>query len=244
MGVDRPCEGDDEPESPEKPGSRGRDAPIPVADHDLPDRAAYFAEYKKAVEAEYRRYAIDQGCDRARETEGATVTPAMRQVEGQDPDRHLVGLEFRLKGRERIEEKVVHDMQKRGVSAEQAFGSLKDAIRYTFQYPDDRYSSGVRADVQRIKAEGFELVDFRNSWANEEYKGINSRWQVPENGQTFEVQFHTEASFAAKQETHTAYERLRTLPPDHEEVRELRAYQREISAKISIPPQAQDLTDR
>lgn len=78
-------------------------------------------------------------------------------------------------------------------------------------------------------------------WADAEYKGINSRWRVSEN-QMFEVQFHTEASFTAKQETHGAYERLRTLPPDHEEVHELRAYQREITAKVPIPPGAPELS--
>lgn len=38
-------------------------------------------------------------------------------------------------------------------------------------------------------------------------------------GQLFEVQFHTQASLDAKEETRAAYERLRTLPPDHAEVR-------------------------
>jgi hypothetical protein len=52
-------------------------------------------------------------------------------------------------------------------------------------------------------------VDRRNSWANEEYKGINSRWRVPNTGQLFEVQFHTQVSFEAKEETHWAYEKLR-----------------------------------
>jgi hypothetical protein len=237
-------------------GSPGADAPdIPngpsrlpsdrTADHEgMPDRTAFHAEYRATVDAVYRADAISRGCDRVREIEETTVTPAMRRVEAEDPDRCLVGLEFRLKGRDRLEEKVAHDMQKRGVTAEQAFAAVKDAIRYTFQYSDDNYSRGVRADVERMTSEGFELMDFRNSWANEEYKGINSRWRVADNGQVFEVQFHTEASFAAKQETHAAYERLRTLPADHDDVRELRAYQREVSAKIPTPPDAQELTIR
>ena len=86
---------------------------------------------------------------------------------------------------------------------------VKDAIRYTFQYSEEHYTEGVYADVDRLKAAGFELVELRNSWGCEEYKGINSRWRVPENGQLFEVQFHTQISFEAKQLTHPAYERLR-----------------------------------
>jgi hypothetical protein len=210
---------------------------------DIPD-IPKTADYRAAVDAAYREYAIDQGCTRVREIEEHVVTPAMRRIEAEDPNRHLVGLDHRLKGEARIEEKITHDMQKRGVSATEAFGAVKDAIRYTFQYPDERYTHGVHADVERLKRDGFELAGFRNSWANNEYKGINSRWRVPESGQSFEVQFHTQASFEAKQETHAAYERLRTLPPDHQEVRELRAYQREVSAKIPIPPGAHELSVR
>jgi hypothetical protein len=58
----------------------------------------------------------------------------------------------------------------------------------------------------------------------------------------FEVQFHTQASFEAKQETHSAYERLRVLPEDHEDVHDLRAYQREVAAKIPVPLEASEVS--
>ena len=58
----------------------------------------------------------------------------------------------------------------------------------------------------------------------------------------FEVQFHTQASFEAKQETHAAYERLRApAAEDQSEIHSLRAYQREVTAKIPIPPGAADI---
>jgi hypothetical protein len=238
--IDRPREGDDEPDSPARHARREPDRPVPA---DEPaNRAEVFAEYKKAVEIEYRAYAIDQGCNRVREVEKTATTPAMERIEAEDPTRHLVGFEHRLKDRERIEEKVTKAMSERGLTAEQAFSELKDAIRYTFQYPEGTYASGVRADCERLKREGFELAEFRNTWTNEEYKGINSRWRIPGSEQLFEVQFHTEASFTAKQETHTAYKQLRTLPPDHEQVYELRAYQREVTAKIPVPRDAVGLS--
>ena len=216
------------------------DGPEPRAEPQ--DRAACHADLRADAEAEYRTYAIDRGCERVCETEQTIVTPAMRSIEAQDPDRYLVGLEHRLKGRDRIEEKVSTAMSERGRTAEQAFAEIKDAIRYTLQYPDDKYSQGVRADIARLKDAGFEPAEFRNMWTDPEYNGINSRWSVPENGQLFEVQFHTQASFEAKQETHAAYERLRTLPSDHEEVYKLHAYQREVTAKIPIPPGAPEVS--
>ena len=246
MGVDRLDDDDTPATAPDAHASHEADVP------DIPDcwesraeprdRAACQADLRAEAEAEYRAYAIDRGCERVRETEQTITTPAMLRIEAQDSDRHLVGLAHRLKGQDRIEEKVDFDMKKWGVTAEQAFANVKDAIRYTLQYPSDKYSHGVRADIERIKAEGFELVEFRNSWTREEYKGINSRWRVPENAQLFEIQFHTQASFEAKEETHKAYKRLRVLPDDHEEVHELRAYQRHVCARIPVPPDAPDVS--
>jgi len=246
VGVDRLDDDDTPVAAPDAHASHAADVP------DIPDgresrteprdRATCHADLRVEAEAEYRAYAIDHGCERVRETEQTIVTPAMRRIEAQDSDRHLVGLEHRLKDRDRIEEKVDFDMKKWGVTAEQAFANVKDAIRYTLQYPDDKSSQGLRTDIERIKAEGFELVEFRNSWTREEYKGINSRWRVPENAQLFEIQFHTQASFEAKEETHKAYERLRVLPDDHEEVHELRAYQRHVCARIPVPPDAPDVS--
>jgi hypothetical protein len=196
------------------------------------------------VEAEYRAYAIDKGCDAVRETEEAVVTPAMKRVEAEDPERRLVGLEFRLKGRDRIEEKVKNwtDAEP-SITVDQAFKLVKDAIRYTFQYPQERYAPGVEADCARLKEQGFELVELRNSWANEEYKGINSRWRIPEKGQLFEVQFHTDDSFRAKQETHAAYEVLRNPMSSESEQNEAAQFQRRVTSRIPIPPGATNIPD-
>jgi hypothetical protein len=244
--LDRPAgkNADDRTDSPRTPEGRQHDtadSPIAARSPGLPDRAAYWAEYKKSVEAEYRDYAVDQGCDRVRETEETVVTPAMRRIEAEDPDRHLTGLEYRLKGKDRITEKVLNHIQSNpDISYNEAFAKVKDAIRYTFQYAEQHYAEGVRADAERLKAR-FDPVDLRNTWSAEEYKGINSRWRVPENGQVFEVQFHTEASFRAKQETHVAYEKLRSPDTPKAERDALEDYQREVSTHIPMPRGATDI---
>jgi hypothetical protein len=240
--IDRPREGDDEPDSPARHARREPDRPVPA---EAPvDRAEVFAEYKKAVEIEYRAYAIDQGCDRVREVEETVTTPAMKRIEAEDPTRHLVGFEHRLKGRERLTEKVTNWLDADpNLTPDQAFSLVKDAIRYTFQYSDDRYAKGVHDDCERLKAASFELVELRNSWSNEEYKGINSRWRVPGTDQLFEVQFHTEASFAAKQETHPAYEKLRDPACSEIEQEKATQFQREVTARIPYPRGAQEISN-
>jgi hypothetical protein len=257
VGIDRP-DIDRGPERAELAGPRGSHGadvpfipngpsrlPLDRSDHQgMPDRAAYHAEYKATVDAVYRADAISRGYDRVRETEEKTVTPAMRRIEAEDPDRSLVGLDFRLKGKDRIEEKVTKAMAEQpDLTYADAFATVKDAIRYTFQYPEERYATGVHADLSRLEATGFERVDCRNTWTNEEYKGINSRWQVPDSGQRFEVQFHTQASFEAKQETHAAYEKLRSPATPKDEQDKLVEFQRDVTARVPIPLGAADIPD-
>ena len=117
-------------------------------------------------------------------------------------------------------------MEELGSSAEEALSIVPDAIRYTFQYREAHYTQGVWADMERLKGQGFELDKLRNTWAGDQYKGINSQWTEPESSQRFEVQFHTRISYEAKQLTHTAYERLRDPSVDEFEKMVLKAFQR------------------
>src|SRR5580704_13983849 len=159
---------------------------------------------------------VDAECDRIARREEERISPAMRSVESQDPNRHLIGFDDRLKGRDRIKEKVLGTIKDFSRSPEQAVSLVPDTIRYTFQYREARYTQDVWADIERLKNEGLKLHKIRNSWSDDQdqYKGINSQWIEPDTGQRFEVQFHTSISFEAKQLTHTAYERLRTPGPN------------------------------
>lgn len=186
---------------------------------------------------------VEAAYDLISEREQEKISPAMRAVESQDLDRHLIGFKHRLKDRDRIKEKVSDTMEEVGSSAEEALSIVPDAIRYTFQYREARYTQGVWADIERLKGQGFELDKIRNYWPGEQYKGINSQWIEPDSGRRFEVQFHTRISFEAKQLTHTAYERLRTHQIDEFEKMVLKAFQRKISAEVPVPPGAADIPD-
>lgn len=93
---------------------------------------------------------IEAECDRIVEREQQKITPAMRDIESQDPTRHLIGFEDRRKGRDRIKEKVYDDMDLLGRSPREAISVLPDAIRYTFQYDEAHYTRGVLTDVIRL----------------------------------------------------------------------------------------------
>jgi hypothetical protein len=188
---------------------------------------------------------VTRGCARIREVGETIITPAMRRIEAEDPGRHLAGLDYRLKGEDRLKEKVADELEVRpGLTAAQVLSSVPDSVRFTFGYDDERYTSGVRADLSRLRAEGFELAKpLKNSWASDQYKGINTQWREPETGQRFEVQFHTRASFEAKQLSHGAYERIRNPQTSESELDELRDFQRQVCAKIPVPLGATEIND-
>ncbi len=167
----------------------------------------------------------------------------MRTIESQDPDRHLIGFDNRLKDHDRIKEKVYDTVEERGHSLEDAVSLVPDTIRYTFQYRETYYTQGVWADIGRLKEQGFELSKLWNAWSDDQYKGINSQWIDPDTDQRFEVQFHTHISYEAKQLTHDAYERLRTHQADVFEELVLEAFQKKVAAEVPAPPGAADVPD-
>jgi hypothetical protein len=186
---------------------------------------------------------VEAECDRIAKREEEKISPALRAIESQDPDRHLIGFEHRLKGRDRIKEKVYDRIKLLKHSPEEAVSHVSDTIRYTFQYRESRYTQGVWNDLERLKGEGFKLHKLKNYWSDDQYKGVNSTWIEPDTGQRFEVQFHTRISFEAKQLTHPAYERIRNKQADAFEDLVLEAFQRKVTADVPVPPGAADIPD-
>jgi hypothetical protein len=186
---------------------------------------------------------VESACDRIAEREQDKISPALRAAESQDPDRHLIGFDDRLKGRDRIKEKVYGMIKESGFSPEQAVSLVPDAIRYTYQYREAGYTQGVLADIARLRDQCFELDKLKSSWSHDQYKGINSQWIEPDTGQRFEVQFHTRISFEAKQLTHAAYERLRSQQADKFEDLVLEAFQKKVTAEVPVPPGADGIPD-
>ncbi len=255
MRIDQPDEDGgraDDADTPDADEARGADAAVGAGAADreraVPAAAAASVEERKAyyatMDAVFRVYEIDRAYERCREIERGTVTPAMKRIEAEDPERRLAGLEHSLKGKDRLTEKVDDWRSAQAdLTAVEAIRLIKDAIRYTFMYDETAYSAGVYADCDRLESSGFTPVDRQNSWEGDQYKGINSRWREPGSGMLFEVQFHTQESLDAKELTHAAYERIRDTKTPPDEVRRMKEYQREVCAGITIPPEATEIPD-
>ncbi|HEY3880988.1 MAG TPA: hypothetical protein VGM12_20545 [Trebonia sp.] len=84
-----------------------------------------------------------------------------------------------LKGEDRLKEKIADELSaKPGRHIRSALDKIADAVRFTLVYPPERYADGVLGDVDRLKAEGFELVKLKNPWHAEQDKGVNSQWRL------------------------------------------------------------------
>jgi hypothetical protein len=208
------------------------------------DGAWVCGEYRR-LDPEQNTEAVKAHADLADEAD-RHILPALRRVEAADPDRRLAGLEHMVKGEDRLKEKLADVLLvETHLTARQAIEKVPDAVRFTLTYGAERYSDGVLADIDRLKAEGFEPIKIKNLWNADQYKGINSQWRRPETGLRFEMQFHTPESLEAKELTHEAYERLRrpeTETSQHERD-ELEDFQCRVNTLITTPHRADTIKD-
>jgi hypothetical protein len=157
----------------------------------------------------------------------------------------LEGLEFCRKGDDRLKEKIADSLRiAPAKTPEDVIREIPDAIRYTFCFERSDYVNGYWDVKQRLETSGYRMIYSKNHWREDlEYKGINTRW-VTEEGQRFEVQFHTDESYYAKQHiTHSAYERIRNRLTTRNERRELEAFQQEVCSWIAAPENVDGVPD-
>lgn len=125
----------------------------------------------------------------------------------------MEGLDFRLKSPTGVLEKIerlVRDDP--GLTPFGAAGQITDSLRYTMLLPETgiSYLQGAASTITEMRAAGFRTIDVDNYWRKGGgYKGINATLVDPDSGLTFELQFHTDASWATKSATHGDYQFLR-----------------------------------
>jgi hypothetical protein len=223
----------------------------PSADNPAPAEAAE-AKRAEALTPEQVRIAV-RAHGRCRLAEGRSVfgtygesglTPAMRRIEEDLDHGKLVPdtEKYALKSLDRFQEKLAKRIARfPDADAADLADEIHDGVRYTFIFDADNYVDGITDTRDKIEAEGYSLIEMKPSWHSDEYKGVNSRWRDNSSGSLFEVQWHTPASWEAKQKTHDAYEQIDRIGISVEEVERLRAYQREVCASVPVPPGALEM---
>jgi hypothetical protein len=187
---------------------------------------------------------VDRACMFIREIGERVIVPLLRSVEAEEQGRRLVNFDQRFKNTNRLKRKVADQLRLvPGRTPTEGLAVIPDAVRFTFQYQETGYVTGVRRDMERLMDRGLILVVLRNTWTDDQYKGINARWREPTSELLFEVQFHTPASVAARELTHKAYERIRgaIVEGPRTEIATLRAFQRQVNVMVPIPPGVGDI---
>ncbi|WP_030671854.1 ATP nucleotide 3'-pyrophosphokinase [Streptomyces sp. NRRL B-1347] len=149
----------------------------------------------------------------------------------------LIGFDHRLKSPDSLKRKVATDLKEHPErNVDDALARLSDAVRYTLQWPDGDYVTGVTIASEVLSAWGNDSTKWSNTWGRAKgYKGLNSGWRAPGSRQLFEVQFHTPASKYAQEETHKLYEELRLPSTSPERKKELQEQQDAIFAAVPVP---------
>ncbi|MGL4283098.1 MAG: hypothetical protein ACRCSI_05580, partial [Eubacterium aggregans] len=136
------------------------------------------------------------------------VTKNIKQIT-EDAGGENAGLEYRLKSPSSIYEKMYDREEMVDID------EIKDIIRYTEIFSADTLAQGTADSLKAYEALGYTIIKVKNTFVDENasYKGINTAMEMP-NGQVFEIQFHTPASYEVKEESHKLYEEYRLLSPE------------------------------
>ena len=167
------------------------------------------------------------------------LTSIMDKVGGK-----LVGLDFRLKSQSSLKRKIKTEIAD-GFTHSQAVNKIRDAIRYTTVFKEKDFVTRYKAMQYLLAIKGYKTIVVKNTWKNDSaYKGVNTFIQN-ENGDVFEMQYHTQQSFDVKNGLlHKLYEKFRDLKTPIHEKEKLLLEMRKLSSKIKIPEGIELIEDK
>ena len=201
----------------------------------LPENITY-DEWKKGVDL---NDAVGDAIGEAKATEPAvsSILTAIAESQGFE----FAGFEFRIKGEGSLKRKILGDLKtmpakEAKLSYNEIVGSIHDNLRYTFLVEQSAFKGGYDAAVKALEDKGYSMVRVKNTMANEEgkYKGVNTLVKT-DKGYIFELQFHTQESYEAKDAAHKFYEVERVSEPGSREWREAHEAGAEIFNAVPIP---------
>ncbi len=185
---------------------------------------------------EARRFAV-RLLTRAEDNE-PKITADLQNI-GREISAEIVGLNNKLKTEVSLIQKLIESVGGDLQRFQQKSENINDVLRYTFVLSVDTYSKGFRQTIELLRQLSYKVPENRiwNAWENigtqfdKGYRGINITI-ISSQRQKFELQFHTEASFELKTETHHFYKEMRSKNISAKRETELTAIMLELAAKI------------
>ena len=156
----------------------------------------------------------------------------------------LVGLENRLKSPSSIKRKIEAEIAD-GFSKSKSLTKIRDVIRYTTVFKEKDFVTRYTAMQYLLAIKGYKTIVVKNTWRNDSaYKGVNTFIQN-EDGDVFEMQYHTQQSFDLKNGLlHKLYEQFRNPKTPFHEKEKLLLEMRKLSSKIKVPEGIELIEDK
>lgn len=126
----------------------------------------------------------------------------------------MYGLDFRLKQSTSMGRKIASDAKDKEIDFVSAGAKVKDAIRYTAVFDNDKFTEGYEKTKAKLESLGYKEVRCRNYYKtyreDPDYnqKAVQCIFENKD-GQAFELQFHTIDSQGTKEVSHPMYEEHR-----------------------------------
>lgn len=166
-------------------------------------KAERFLELEWEFEQKFPKYHCDdKRIDEIYQKE-PEITSILTNLQKKDSRFTLSGLEFRLKSRESIREKIEVRQRYKNVD------ELYDIVRYTAVVKTEDYRKEQREIFKGLLENNVDIVGVKDSWDIPGYKGVNCK--LKKDGVKFELQIHTPESLEAKEKAHVLYEQQRLL---------------------------------
>lgn len=149
----------------------------------------------------------------------------------------MAGLEYRIKGKESYLRKIASNYSPNGNEYE-----VKDILRYTYTTTPEKLVESTLKSIETHQDMGYNTIEVKNYWLdkNNPYNGINTTIQA-QNGQKFELQYHTSESYSVKDAIHGLYEKWRIMDKASPEAIQLRKGMFEQSSKLHVPERIEEV---
>jgi len=184
--------------------------------------------------------ALQSLTDKAKRYEPA-ITAAVTDVANKIGAK-MEGLKYRLKTEKSLKDKLQkYQREDSRANAQQLERRVRDSVRYTMTFEEDKYAQGIMAAEKEMRQAGFQLTEARNYWPKSEaeltdtlYMGVNTNW-TNDQGFVFELQLHTPSSWECKEfRTHADYKALEQAETESTKERLMKAINTKWRA-IAVP---------
>lgn len=126
----------------------------------------------------------------------------------------VIGRENKFKSEKSLVRKLIDKSTFTRIPLPKVAKRINDTLRYTYLVSENNYAAALESVQYHFEKSGYVISKIFNAWELEQtpedsgYRGVNIT-VISSQKQKFELQLHTEASFALKTETHGLYDEFR-----------------------------------